>query len=103
LRAVAILALLATALPAHGAEITDTEALAIARKHCVMCHAAVPSHESFQDAPKNITLETIPDIRKHAAAVYVQTVQTKAMPLGNETAMTDDERRAFGQWLRERP
>lgn len=99
----AILALLATALPARGADITDAEALAIVRKHCVMCHAVAPSHESFQDAPNNITLETISDIRKHAAAVYIQTVQTKAMPLGNETAMTNDERSALGQWLRERP
>ena len=101
LRAVAILALLATAFPARGAAITDAEALAIVRKHCVMCHAATPSHESFQEAPKNIMLETIADIKKYAATVYTQTVQTKAMPLGNQTAMTDDERNALGLWLRE--
>ncbi len=57
-----------------------------------MCHAATPSHESFREAPKNVTLETIAEIKKHAATVYTQTVQTKAMPLGNQTAMTDDER-----------
>ena len=97
----AALALFATALPARGAGITDSEALAIVQKHCVMCHAATPSHESFREAPKNVTLEKISDIKKYAAVVYAQAVQTKAMPLGNQTDMTDDERKTLGQWLRE--
>src|SRR5512140_3765778 len=102
-RAVAIFVLIAAALPARGAGVSDDDALAIVRKHCVMCHAANPSHESFREAPKNGTLETIPDIRKHAATLYTQTVQTRAMPLGNQTAMTDDERAALGRWLKEKP
>jgi uncharacterized membrane protein len=102
-RTVAILVFLAAVLPAHGAGISDTDALAIVRKHCVICHAAAPSHESFRDAPKNITLETITDIKNYAAAVYTQTVQTRAMPLGNQTAMTDDERNALGAWLKRQP
>jgi uncharacterized membrane protein len=76
-RAVAIVTFFVTALPAHGAGISDADALEIVRKHCVMCHAARPSHESFQDAPNNVTLESIAEIRKHAVAVYTQTVQTK--------------------------
>lgn len=101
LHTVAILVLLATVLPSDGAGISDADALAIVRKHCVICHAAAPSHESFREAPKNITLETIAEIRKHAAAAYTQTVQTRAMPLGNQTAMTEDERSALGAWLKE--
>ena len=103
LRAVAMLVLLATAVPARGAGISDAEALAIVQKHCVMCHAVKPAHESFQEAPKNTTLETIAELRKHAAAVYAQTVQTKTMPLGNQTAMTDEERSALGDWLKGAP
>ena len=102
-RAVAALLFLATALPARGATISDADALAIVRKHCVMCHAATPSHESFREAPKNITLETIADIKKHAAAIYTQTVQTKTMPLGNQTAITEHERNALGVWLKGQP
>jgi uncharacterized membrane protein len=30
-------------------------------------------------------------------------VKTKAMPLGNETEMTDEERAILGQWLRDLP
>jgi uncharacterized membrane protein len=102
-RAVVVITFLATALPARAAGISDAEAMAIVQKHCVMCHAATPSHESFREAPKNVTLETIAEIRKHAATVYTQTVQTKAMPLGNQTAMIDDERAALGRWLRHQP
>jgi len=50
-RAAAMLIFLAAALPARVASISDTEALTIVQKHCVMCHAAKPAHESFQEAP----------------------------------------------------
>jgi uncharacterized membrane protein len=29
-----------------------------------------------------------------------QTVQNRAMPLGNQTGMTDEEREALGNWVR---
>lgn len=102
-RAVAALMIVATALPVRAAAISDAESMAIVRKHCVMCHAVTPTHESFREAPKNVTLETIVEIKKHAATVYTQTVQSKAMPLGNQTAMTDDERTTLGRWLKEQP
>ncbi|HET7803294.1 MAG TPA: c-type cytochrome [Pseudolabrys sp.] len=93
--------ILAVAAPfSHALAVDDAEVLALMRKHCVMCHAAKPTHESFQDAPKNITLETVADIRKHAATISAQTVQTRAMPLGNQTGMTDEERATLAQWLR---
>jgi uncharacterized membrane protein len=102
-RAVAISILLATATSARAGSISDTEALQIMRKHCVMCHAANPTHESFREAPKNIILETAADLKKHAAVIFAQTVQTRAMPLGNQTEMTDDERVMLGRWLKELP
>jgi uncharacterized membrane protein len=102
-RAVAISILLATATCARAGSIPDTEALQIMRKHCVMCHAANPTHESFREAPKNIILETAADLKKYAVVIFAQTVQTKAMPLGNQTDMTDDERVMLGRWLKELP
>ena len=44
-------------------------------------------------------LETIDDLRKYAPLILTQTVQNKAMPLGNQTAMTEDERGSIGQWI----
>jgi uncharacterized membrane protein len=50
---------------------------------------------------KKIVLESVADLKKHAAVVYAQTVQGRAMPLGNQTDMTEGERAALGQWLKE--
>ena len=100
-RAVTVLALFVTALPAHAAGISDAEALAIVQRHCVMCHAAKPTHESFQEAPNGVVLESVADMKKHATVIYAQTVQSRAMPLGNQTGMTDDERLALARWLKE--
>ena len=94
---------LGAAQPTYPGSISDAEALSIVRNHCVMCHAVKPTHESFQEAPKNIILETVGDLRKYAATIYAQSVQTKAMPLGNQTVMTDDERTTLGRWLKELP
>ena len=84
-----------------GAVVSDTEALAISRKHCVTCHAVKPTHESFQDAPKNVVLETVAELRKYAPLIFIQTVQNRAMPLGNQSEMTEEERARLGSWLRE--
>ena len=43
------------------------------------------------------------DLNRHSATIYAQTVQTKAMPLGNQTNMSDDERATLGQWLKDLP
>ncbi|MCK9919294.1 urate hydroxylase PuuD [Microbacteriaceae bacterium K1510] len=82
-----------------GAAVSDGQVLAITHQHCVMCHAAKPTHDGFTEAPKNITLDNIAGLRQYAAQIYVQAVQTNAMPLGNETGMTDEERDALGRWV----
>jgi len=84
---------------AGGAAVSDADVLALTARHCTMCHARKPTHESFQEAPKNVTLESIGEIRKYAPLILTQTVQNKAMPLGNQTAMTDDERAKLGAWI----
>ena len=75
---------------------------AYGKKHCTICHAAKkPTHESFSEPPKNVTLESIDQTKKYAPLILSQAVQNKAMPLGNQTAMTDDERAKMGQWIAE--
>jgi len=99
----AALLFVATAPQALPTSEPDVDALAIVRKHCVICHAAEPSHENFQETPKNITRETVDNLKKHAATIYAQTVKTKAMALGNQTNMTDDVRATLGRWLEALP
>jgi uncharacterized membrane protein len=88
----------ATRVNTSGA-VTDMEAQAIVGKHCLMCHARNPSHPAFKEAPKNMALESIPEMRRFAQQIYMQTVQNRAMPLGNQTGMTEDERDALGRWV----
>ena len=102
LRVVVALLFVAAAPQALATSEPDADALAIVRKHWVICHAE-PSHENFQEAPKNITLETVDNLKKYAATTYAQTVQTKAMTLGNQTNMTDYERATLGRWLKALP
>ena len=83
-----------------GGAVTDIDVLTISAKHCMMCHAKTPAHESFKEAPKNVTLETIDDLKRYANLIMAQTVQNRAMPLGNQTGMTDAERAKLGQWIR---
>lgn len=97
LRVVAALLFVAAAPQALPTSEPDAAAL------CVICRAAEPSHESFQETPKNITLETVHNLKKYAATIYAQTIQTKAMAPGNQTNMTDDERATLGQWLKALP
>lgn len=87
--------------PATGTAgtVPDADVLTLMQKHCIMCHARAPTHESFKEAPKNVTLETVEELRKFAELVLTQTVHNKAMPLGNQTGMTDEERARLGQWI----
>jgi uncharacterized membrane protein len=78
---------------------TDTEILALMRTHCVACHAAEPTHEAFAKAPAGVLLETVPQIAANAARIMTQVVVTRAMPLGNETGMTDEERDRIAAWI----
>jgi uncharacterized membrane protein len=85
--------------PAATGAVADADILAITAKHCTMCHSRKPTHESFQEPPKNVTLESIDSIKKYAPLILTQTVQNKAMPLGNQTGMTEDERAKVGAWI----
>jgi uncharacterized membrane protein len=95
-------ALLLTA-PRQGAApemaVSDARALEIAQTHCVMCHSVHPTHAAFPQAPKDMALETLADLRRFAPLIDQQAVKSDAMPLGNETGMTDEERRELGAWL----
>jgi uncharacterized membrane protein len=78
--------------------LTDAEAVALAARHCTLCHAEMPTHEAFDKPPKGIRLETIEQLRRYAKQIVEQAVVGRMMPLGNETDMTDEERDRLGAW-----
>ncbi|MHB2167852.1 urate hydroxylase PuuD [Alsobacter sp. R-9] len=107
---VALVALVATIVltaprgAGNAAAVPEAEAMRIVQTHCVMCHAAKPTHEAFRGnpPPKNVVLETVESLRRNAPQVMAQAVQGKAMPLGNETGMTDAERATLGAFLQQK-
>lgn len=83
-----------------GLKVGEAEAMSIVTRHCAACHAAKPTHEGFSEAPKGVVFAGPGDLRRFAPLILQQAVQTDSMPLGNETGMTDDERRRLGAFLR---
>jgi uncharacterized membrane protein len=80
-------------------QISDSEVLDIVQQHCAVCHARRPKHPGFTGAPKDMRIETLADLRQYGRLVRVQAVQSNAMPLGNETRMSVEEREKLGAWL----
>ena len=72
---------------------------AIVSQRCAGCHAAAPTQPGFSTAPAGVMLDQPALLRQHAARVYLQAVQLKAMPIGNMTNMTDAERAELKAWF----
>ncbi len=85
--------------PAFQGDVADSEALSIVVTRCATCHAAAPTDPTIKAAPKGIALETIESLRRYAAQIETQSVKSKAMPLGNKTKMTNEERAKLGAWI----
>ena len=83
----------------NASEVSMRDVQAIVDARCVACHAERPRQEGIAVAPKGVMLETPAQIAQHAAAIRQQAVISRAMPLGNLTNMTDDERARLGAWI----
>ncbi|MCA3562289.1 MAG: urate hydroxylase PuuD [Aestuariivirga sp.] len=80
-------------------EVTDAEALHIVQTRCAACHAEYPADATIKVAPKGVHLETLEQLKRYSAQVWVQSIANKAMPLGNRTGMLDEERAKLGTWI----
>ncbi len=69
---------------------------------CTSCHSTAPVHPAFPAAPLGVVFDNDDQIRAQADRIYQQTVMTRVMPIGNLTAMTDDERAIIAQWYQVR-
>nr|WP_202899751.1 urate hydroxylase PuuD [Kordiimonas gwangyangensis] len=84
--------------PASG-DVSFADVQAVIGKHCTSCHAARPSHESFDEAPGGVRLDDPALVVQYAPRILEQAVKSDIMPLGNETGMTDEERALIGKWI----
>jgi uncharacterized membrane protein len=83
----------ASATPVDFREVRDVIAV-----RCAVCHSAHPVHELFDAPPGGIAFDTAEEIRARAEQIHAVTVETRIMPLGNLTHMTEEERTLIGRW-----
>jgi len=97
--ALALLVTQPSTLPIYNGTVTDADALSIAATRCAACHSAHPTDSIIHTAPKGIMFDTVDELRRYAREIETQAVRNKAMPLGNKTGMTDEERAKLGAWI----
>ncbi len=71
---------------------------AIVERRCVPCHGKNPTLLGLTAPPNGILLETLDQVRAHLPEIRQQ-VSLRAMPLGNLTGMTEDERATVLMWI----
>ena len=78
-------------------KFADVSAIVMSR--CAMCHAAEPVWAGIAAPPMGIMLDTDEHVRLHAPLIAAAAVRSNAMPPGNITEMTPDERLTLASWL----
>ncbi len=77
-----------------------TEVRGVIEQRCTGCHASQPTFAGFAAPPKGIVYDTDEQIVAQATSIHQQAVLSKAMPIGNLTQMTEEERELIDQWFR---
>ena len=102
---VVVLVLLAIAIrpdderPATGAAtVAFAEVAPVIAQRCAPCHAQAPTQPGFSSPPAGVVLETPAQIAARAEDIK-RVVSSKAMPLGNVTGMTSEERALVVAWV----
>jgi uncharacterized membrane protein len=78
----------------HFAAVRD-----LVSTRCSMCHTAEPAWEGLRAAPKGVVFESDNAIALHARDIYLQAGRSHAMPPGNVSGMTREERALINAWF----
>jgi uncharacterized membrane protein len=84
---------------ANGARVGVADVAPIVERRCTPCHSTEPTQAGFTAAPAGVRFDTAEQIVAQADAIRRQAVDSRAMPLGNVTGMTDEERELLGAWI----
>ncbi|MBV8030120.1 MAG: urate hydroxylase PuuD [Betaproteobacteria bacterium] len=84
------------AAPAKPVAFAEVQAVVAAR--CLPCHAAKPTFAGLAEPPKGVALDTPEKLRAYAPQIRQQAVVSRAMPPGNLTGLTDEERAVLARW-----
>ena len=81
-----------TPSPAQNTPVTFSQVRDVVATRCATCHSGA-------SAPLGVRLETEADITARIVDIERQAVLTRAMPPGNATGMTDEERDLLAAWI----
>jgi uncharacterized membrane protein len=98
--AIAVLAILIrpqTESTAGTSAVPFAQVQSIVDRRCTACHSLHPTLVS--QAPLGLRLDTPELIQRYAPDVKGVAVDSTAMPLGNVTKMTKEERQLLGRWI----
>src|SRR5688572_7099671 len=79
-------------VPGSGQKLAFADVQPILATHCAGCHNVNPP-------PVGVALANLEQVRAAAVRIKVVAVDTRVMPLGNPTGMTEAERRKLGAWI----
>jgi uncharacterized membrane protein len=81
--------------PVPGGAVGVAQVEAVIAQRCASCHSGAA-------APAGVRLESTEQIEARADEIERQAVDTRAMPPGNATGMTEQERELLAAWLASR-
>ena len=84
------------ALPAN---VNAKAAQNVILSRCSMCHTSEPGWPGIHGPPKDIVLDSPEAISQHARLIDINAVRSSAMPPGNITEITPQERQILAAWF----
>ena len=84
---------------AEAAPVAFADARHVIDRRCGVCHSAHPSDLSYGGAPLGVKFDSPEQIVAMSARIKVRAVDTRTMPVGNKTLITDDERMVLARWI----
>ena len=82
-------------------KISFVEINNIIKYRCGVCHAKNPTTEGIASPPKGIVFDSVEDILKNLSIIQAQAVDSDAMPPGNMTGITQQEREKLLLWIQQ--
>ena len=83
---------------ATASPVTLDDIRPVIAHRCLSCHAAAPTHAAFPAPPAGVMFDNDAQIVADAERIYQQTVVTRAMPIGNLTGISEEERLMIDAW-----
>lgn len=81
------------------AQVSFADVRSIVDRRCAACHSSAPSITDLGAAPAGVSFDDPARIQALAARIRARAVDTRTMPLGNRTRMTDRERAMLARWI----